>query len=387
MTNRRLKVALVHNCLTPYNVPLYVRLAASSEFEFRVFTTHVVKYEGNGRLKFVHTSPHPGWFRRLGDRVGVAVPDFTLLREVKHYQPDAILTDGLSSVGTSLWLFATIWKHRAHCFWWSFGAIPGRPMSLRSTIGDMLQKFCVRRCAGIIAYGTHAIDYYRRLGVPIERITVGYNTIDEAQIQQDVIRLAPQVPALRASLRLDDFPVAVFCGTMKPGKKVDLLLSAFAKCRAMRPQANPHLVLIGDGPDLPAMQAVADRLGVAPHVRFVGRQDADISVYFLLGQFVVLPGLGGLAINHAFAHGLPVICGPADGCELDLVKTGETGVLLSVVTEQNLAESMAELFGHPDDCARMGREARQLVLQKISLENYARRVEGAVVASFNRTGE
>jgi len=380
---RQLKVAILHNELSPYIIPLFVRLTGSTEFNTRLFVTHKTKHGANHRLKFYCSSEQPGWFRRLGDRLGVALPDFALVREIRKFGADAILLDGLSSAGTGFWLVATRRFHGAKCFWWSLGAIPGRPMTLRTAIGDLLQRYCARRCAGVIGYGTHAAAFFRGLGVPADRITVGYNTIDEVQIQQDIRRCGPAVPALRQQLGLGEAPVAVFCGTMKPGKRVDLLLSAFARCRTLLAAAPPRLVLIGDGPELAAMQRLASGLGLTEATSFVGRQDAEISSYFLLGQFVVMPGLGGLAINHAFAHALPVVCGPADGCELDLVKTGVTGILLPTVTEDALVDAMVDLFRRPADCATMGRAAQDLVLRDISLENYARRVEDTVRRAFS----
>jgi glycosyltransferase involved in cell wall biosynthesis len=381
MTQRRIKVALIHNILSPYNIPLYVEMIRSERIELKILVTHITKEGANDRLEFMHTTPRAGYLRRWGDRQGIALPDFKMIRAVCRYQPDAILTDGLSSVGTTVWIYATM-SRKVHIFWWSFGAIPGRRMSLRTAFGDMIQRFCIRRSAGVIAYGTHGAEFYRRMGFPSDGITVGYNTIDETQIQDDMLRLAHVVPELRVQLGLGAAPVAIFCGTMKQGKRVDLLLRSFAQCRKKSGPVAPMLVLIGDGPDLDSMRQMAQAIGLEGDTRFVGRQDRDISAYFLLGQFVVLPGLGGLAINHAFAHGLPVICGPADGCELDLVKTGMTGILLSEVSEENLAESMADLFRRPDHCARMGRAARELVLKDISLANYARRVELAVLNSF-----
>jgi len=383
IANQPVKVAIVHNELSPYIIPLFVRLTTrSTTLNARLFVTRITSQGANHRLKFHCSAIKSGWFRRLGERLGIALPDFYLIREIRKFQPEAILLDGLSSIGTGLWLVATRRWHGAKCYWWSLGAIPGRRMTLRTAFGDMLQQFCARRCAGVIAYGTHSADFFRGLGVPAERITVGYNTIDEGQIQQDIQRCGPKVATLRQELGLGDAPVAVFCGTMKPGKKVELLLTAFARCRAQLVELKPSLVLIGDGPELASMQKLASKLGLAEVTRFVGRQDAEISSYFLLGQFAVMPGLGGLAINHAFAHALPVVCGPADGCELDLVKTDITGILLPMVTEAALAEAMASLFSRRADCERMGHVARQLVLQKISLENYARRVESAVLASF-----
>ena len=52
----------------------------------------------------------------------------------------------------------------------------------------------------------------------------------------------------------------------------------------------------------------------------------------------VLPGTGGLGLNEAMAHGLPMIAGYADGSADDLVVDGETGYRLRSDSAGELAD-------------------------------------------------
>jgi glycosyltransferase involved in cell wall biosynthesis len=250
---------------------------------------------------------------------------------------------------------------------------------VRAWLGDRLQQYCARRCAGVVSYSEHGARYFQSLGVQPDNIIIGYNTLDEVAVRQEKARLATHAEGLRKSLHLGASPIAIFSGTMKAGKRVDLLLASFARClRENSWQVRPILLLIGDGPGLQAMKSLAHSTGIIEQTRFVGRQGSLVSAYFQLGQFAVLPGLGGLAINHAFAHGLPVICGPADGCELDLVRNEATGIYLPTMNETTLAAAMTRLFQDPAACQRMGANAFELITGRFSLENYARRIEQAV---------
>jgi glycogen(starch) synthase len=60
----------------------------------------------------------------------------------------------------------------------------------------------------------------------------------------------------------------VFCGRLVSDKGMDLGLQAFAKVCASIPDAT--LTVIGDGPERPALQALASELQVAQRVRFMG---------------------------------------------------------------------------------------------------------------------
>jgi glycosyltransferase involved in cell wall biosynthesis len=54
-------------------------------------------------------------------------------------------------------------------------------------------------------------------------------------------------------------------------KRVDVALRAFARLRQDDPALDPVLVIGGSGPHEPALRALADHLGIAPHVRFIGQ--------------------------------------------------------------------------------------------------------------------
>ena len=380
-----MKIVIVQNTLSAYNVPLFAEIARNEGFELTIICqfselnkTRYTESKDSSGFKLVVNSE--GWLRRfIRNRTGIALPSAKLHRQIADLGPDAIAIDGLSSVGAALTLFCSrMWKKRP-IIWWSLGATPERLPNWKSKIGDMVQRFCATRSAAVFAYGTHSREYFLGLGIDAGKIVVGHNTIDEKSVLKDVSNIdCNKLDRLKSDLSITNNPVAVYCGRLMKGKKVDLLLHSFASLTSVGEGSDFRLVLIGDGPERLELEKLANELGLNGKVSFVGEQHQNLSMYFMLGDFCVLPGLGGLAINHAFAHALPVVCGPADGTEVDLVRNGETGILLNELTVDTLSDSLGHLFGDSILCKSMGKAANKLITSDYSLSNYNKRFAATV---------
>jgi hypothetical protein len=112
-------------------------------------------------------------------------------------------------------------------------------------------------------------------------------------------------------------PRVLFVGRLHKAKGVDVALAAFGRLHA----AGAHLVLVGDGPERPALEAEAARLGLADRVRFVGflphhrvpaaLSNADVlvvpSVYEELGRVVLEAMQVGLPVVATATGGIPEV--------------------------------------------------------------------------------
>lgn len=381
MTEANYRVAFVHNHLFHYRSPIYRLIAEQNQLSIRLFLggidTKALSDLNSAGIDYVLDEHQQCSLIGLG--FGALMPSLPTVRRIVEWRPHVIVTDGLSSFGTNALLFMHPGlRNVAGYVWWSLGAIPYRNVTLKSRLGDWLQKWFTKRSCAVLAYSSHAADFFRNLGVPKKRVFIGYNTLDERSILESVEKCKQFIPALSEQLDLGSSPVAIFSGTINEGKRLDLALKALAIILGEHKELHPVLIVMGDGPALNKMQELAANLGITDAVRFVGRQHEMASAYYLLADFAVLPGLGGLAINHAFAHGLPIVCGPADGCELDLVHTGKTGIYLPQVMEHSLANAMTRLFTDRSECRRMGKAAKTLVTTEITIENYSRTLMDAI---------
>ena len=135
------------------------------------------------------------------------------------------------------------------------------------------------------------------------------------------------------------------------------------------------LMVVGDGPHLPALRAAAQG---RTDVLFAGSVIEGVGPYFDAAEVYVLPGTGGLGINEAMAHSLPIISGYADGSADDLVRDGENGFRLREGSAAELAEKLGAVLDDPDRAARMGAVSRDWITSRFSFEAFIQRIESAL---------
>jgi len=166
---------------------------------------------------------------------------------------------------------------------------------------------------------------------------------------------------------LEEKKVILFVGALEPAKQVDRLLHAYKHiCRQVPDTA---LLIVGDGTARIALEQLSTQLGLV-NVIFAGRHVADANLYYMLGDIFVLPGLGGLAISQAMAHGLPIVTARADGTEQDLVVTGENGYILSSTNPvEEISCRVIELFRDDSLRRRMGQESARLIAERFNIKS------------------
>ncbi|QDU68452.1 Alpha-D-kanosaminyltransferase [Planctomycetes bacterium Pla86] len=196
-------------------------------------------------------------------------------------------------------------------------------------------------------------------GVPRAKIETVWDAVDPA-------RVVPRRPPgeVRAALETDPGAVVVtFCGALVRRKGVDVLLRAAALLR----RSEPRLVLwiAGDGPDRPALEALAEQLGIAERVRFLGRVDG---VGDLLGasDFGVLPSRAegvGVAALETMAAGRPIVASAVGGLA-EVVVDGETGSLVPPDDVDALASALGKMARDSWQRDRMGQAGRDRVAER-----------------------
>lgn len=147
--------------------------------------------------------------------------------------------------------------------------------------------------------------------------------------------------------------VAVYVGRLAAEKNLPLLMAAWKN----RPSNGPdRLLLVGDGPMRAALEADAP-----DGVVFAGyRRGEDLARCYAAGDFFVFPSLTdtfGNVMLEAMASGLPVIGFDVAGPR-DIVRHGETGLIIEERTAGALARAMAHLTIMAQQRQCMGQSAR-----------------------------
>lgn len=170
-------------------------------------------------------------------------------------------------------------------------------------------------------------------------------------------------------------------------KGVDTLLAAWPRVVASVPDA--ELVVVGDGPDRPRLEREAARLGIAGCVRFAGRLDdralaeayTQAAVFALPARTSVGSRAGGegfgLVFLEAMAAGLPVVAGNG-GAIPEVVRDGETGLLVDPESPEEVAAAIIRLLRDPDLARRLGEAGRRWVREEFSYERFRERLAGLI---------
>lgn len=161
-------------------------------------------------------------------------------------------------------------------------------------------------------------------------------------------------------------------GRLIERKGFDVALEAFARLTGRR--LAPLLVVAGDGPARPELEALAARLEVAERVQFTGFVPPEM-VHDTYGAatVVVVPSRRaepfGLVALEAAAMGRPVVASRVGGLP-EVVVEGETGLLVPEGDPDALAAAVSCLLDDPERAVRMGRAARTRALGNFSFDRY-----------------
>ena len=162
-------------------------------------------------------------------------------------------------------------------------------------------------------------------------------------------------------------PVIGSLGRLHEQKGYDVLVRALPEI----PEA--HVVIVGDGPERGALEALASELGVSDRLELVGwREDArawlaSFDVFALPSRFEGFP----LAIVEAMLAGTAVVATDV-GSVPEAVVHGRTGLLVDPDDASGLAAELRGLLADEDRRRAMAATAREVALERFSAAAMAR---------------
>lgn len=209
-------------------------------------------------------------------------------------------------------------------------------------IPGRLIRQAIARVDALIAVSAALKEGLVALGAPAEKVTVLRNGVDLSGFRPVADRTAA-----RAALGLDG-PTLLSVGHLIERKRIGLTIEALTRLPAHT------LLLVGAGPEEPALRSLAVALGVAARVRFEGsRPHAELPRYYTAADVMVLAssreGWANVLLE-SMACGTPVVATPAWGSR-EAVAAPEAGIVVDEATPQALAAAIAHLIGAPPDRA------------------------------------
>lgn len=386
---RRIKVALIQRVCTHYRVPLFKRLASLDEIDLTVYFSRLPARARSWKLlndpqvrALKHREMRGIWFRmKYRDRVFPVVINPSLFFYLVRQRPDVIICEGESNIVNNLLVLVYAKLSKTPYIWWGLGTVKSRRSSLFRKILRPIIVYMLRNSAGILAYSTFAKHFYASYGVSKEKIFVMYNSIDTDKVLQDIEKYKPHVTEVKDHLGASGKKIILFVGSFEKTKRIDVLIEAYNKLKDIYDDI--VLVLVGDGEERDRLEALVERKGIQG-VIFTGEKIEDVSLYFLMADVFVLPGLGGLAINQAMAHGLPIVTVPADGTELDMVIEGKNGFIAKGNDVTSLSKAINNMLQREKVTKVMGRESKKLVETKFNINNMIQIINEAILYAYNK---
>jgi len=221
----------------------------------------------------------------------------------------------------------------------------------------------LRRASHVIGVSSELVEKAQALGLERSRASVIPSGVDvETFFPVDKARA-------RAELGLPDGLLIAFVGSLLPVKRVDRIIRAVASLRRA-PECS--IVLLGDGPEREALEALARSVGVTCH--FAGRVPNG-QVPAILGAcdvFMMASESEGTptSAQEAMACGLPVVALNTGGLK-DLVGNGRRGLVVG--TERELVSALRHVLSDDGLRLNMGTAARRFAVRELALETSVHR--------------
>jgi glycosyltransferase involved in cell wall biosynthesis len=226
--------------------------------------------------------------------------------------------------------------------------VHGAP-SAKKTVLLWLKRALYRR-ADLITCVSDGVrrDLVQRVAVPAELTRVVYNPIVDDHLE----RLAAE-PVEHPWFSDPRKPIVMGAGRLVVEKDFGTLIRAFAAVRARIPS---HLVLLGEGPLRPELEALAKTLGVAEDVWMPGfdknpfRYMSKCNCFVLSSRNEGLPGV----LIQAMACGAPSIATDCPAGPSEIIQDGHDGLLVQVGDVEAISQRLNRILTDQTLARRIG---------------------------------
>jgi glycosyltransferase involved in cell wall biosynthesis len=217
---------------------------------------------------------------------------------------------------------------------------------------EAIKRRMVDLFSSALVGGKRHVEYLVELGMPRERVVVGYDVVDNDHFRQNAGEIRRQRSEVRQKYAL---PENYFLASARFIEKKNLptLVQAYAEYRRRSEIAAKmpwDLVLLGDGPLRETLNSQLSTLNLNEHVQLPGFKPYDeLPVYYALANTFVHASTTeqwGLVVNEAIASGLPVIVSNRCGCAPELVNGN--GFTFDPTNEDELATQLFEMASLSD---------------------------------------
>jgi glycosyltransferase involved in cell wall biosynthesis len=240
------------------------------------------------------------------------------------------------------------------------------PRGSRHWLWESLVRFAARRASRVVCVSGALRDYYlRQARLDAARTVTIYNGLELDRFGANEATRAEK----RRELGIpDNAPAIMMVALLREGKGHDELLAAVPSVRQHIP--NARVFIVGGGAREAELRQAAQPLGSS--VIFLGHRD-DIPALLSAGDLFVLPSYVEAlptVVLEAMAARLPVVATRVGGIP-EIVREGETGLLIEAHDSPALAQAILSLLQSPARAREMGIAGRARVEAQFSAQRCA----------------
>jgi len=186
--------------------------------------------------------------------------------------------------------------------------------------------------------------------------------IGEFGVAEEKITVVPicsqlATPNSQRTMRQDKIFVFLTVGRLVPVKNIGMQIEAMAEVVKKYPEA--ELLIVGEGREGKNYELKITNYELENNVKLLGRKD-DLADYYKAADAFVLTSDSegwGLAVVEAAAAGLPIIMTEV-GCAGEVIKNGESGLVIPVGDKPALVLAMARIISDENLRKRLAENAK-----------------------------
>lgn len=243
--------------------------------------------------------------------------------------------------------------------------------STRQKLYTKINLFSLKRYHRMIAVSAATKQMMRESGIPEEKIVVILNGVDVDTWQRSKVH-----STLRDELRIAPTSKIVgVVGRLRWEKDLETTLKVAEQVIRARPDT--YFVIVGDGPDRPALEQQVQALGLSEKIRFLGFRKDALNIYAALDLFASTSLTEGTpnTVLEAMAMDVPVVHTDVGGVH-EIIQNGYDGILCQVKDVEGISNALLSVLNDEDKARTLREHGRQTVCTKFSFAEKLKIVEG-----------
>ena len=244
-----------------------------------------------------------------------------------------------------------------------------RTLALR--LYKVLDLLALRFFTKVVTVSEHLCGQVLSAGLPEQKVVTIYNAIGAEAFAAKATLAGP---GLREHLGIGNQQrIVTIVGRLSVEKGHRYFLEGAKRVLNCLPET--RFLIVGDGPLRKELGRLTSSLGVDGAISFLGYQ-REVAALMSISDVLVLSSLReGLpnVLIEAMALAKPIVATRVGGVP-EIVRDGETGILVPPKDPERLAESLLYLLRNPGEGKRLGERGKAVVVQEFNVETMAHKI-------------